>query len=58
MILAIYTKQADDYAKQKLGFDSRQTCGNTIRINELEIIKVLDDMKSNGLRQEKDYQVF
>ena len=58
MIIAIYTKQADDYAKQKLGFDSRQTCGNTIRINELEIIKVLDDMKSNGLRQEKDYQVF
>ena len=58
MYLAIYTKQADDYAKQKLGFDSRQTCGNTIRINELEIIKVLDDMKSNGLRQEKDYQVY
>ena len=58
MILAIYTKQADDYAKQKLGYDSRQTCGNTIRINELEIIKVLDDMKSNGLRQEKDYQVY
>ena len=58
MIIAIYTKQADDYAKQKLGFDSRQTCGNTIRINELEIIKVLDDMKSNGLRQEKDYQVY
>ena len=48
MILAIYTKQADDYAKQKLGFDSRQTCGNTIRINELEIIKVLDDMKSGN----------
>jgi hypothetical protein len=58
MILAIYTKQADDYAKQKLGFDSRQTCGNTIRINELEIIKVLDDMKISGLRQEKDYQVY
>jgi hypothetical protein len=58
MILAIYTKQADDYAKQKLGYDSHQTCGNTIRINELEITKVLDDMKISGLRQEKDYQVY
>ena len=48
MILAIYTKQADDYARNKLGYDSRQTCGNTIRINELEIIKVLDDMKSGN----------
>ncbi len=58
MILAIYTKQADDYAKQKLGFDSRQTCGNTIRISPLEITSVLQDMKLNGLQFGTDYQVY
>jgi hypothetical protein len=58
MILAIYTKQADDWAKQKLGFDSWQTCGNTIRISPLEITSVLQDMKLNGLQFGTDYQVY
>lgn len=58
MILAIYTKLADDYAKVKLGFDSWQNCGNTIRINPLEITSVLQDMKLNGLQFGTDYQVY